>query len=248
MVGWEEPMPYGELHLFSRALRQTVPFAVVIPDPEFAGPGPYPALLQLHGGNDDYLSWPTKSKIRVHTEGEPLLVVMPNGGTSAWSDWVDPRLPMETFLIEELIPACRRMLPIREGRWAIGGNSIGGYGSLHLGLKHPDVFASVYAHSSVIFGHGSHPFPDHLAAETRAAEDLYLLAERDLSLPGRPVIGLDCGTEDYLLEEGRAFHRRLDAVGYSHAYEETPGGHTWFYWDEHFPAAMRQHLEVLAAG
>lgn len=246
MVGTEDLMPYGEMHLFSAALRQTVTFAFLVPEPPFAGPGPYPALLQLHGANDDYLSWSTKSKLRVHVEHLPMIVVMPNGGMTAWSDWMDPRMPMETFLMTELMPACESILPIREGRWAIGGNSMGGYGSLQMGLKHPDRFASIYAHSSVIYGHGVRELPPGIDPEEHAPDDLYRLAEQRVADERCPVLGMDCGTDDRLLPEGRAFHDHLERIGYPHSFGEVPGGHDWYYWDERFPTAVRQHLDVLA--
>jgi S-formylglutathione hydrolase FrmB len=234
------------MHLFSNALRQTVTFAFVIPEPPFAGPGPYPALLQLHGGNDDYLSWPTRSKLRVHVEHLPLIAIMPNGGMTAWSDWVNPQMPVETFLVKELIPACESILPIREGRWAVGGNSMGGYGSIHLGLKHPDRFASIYAHSSVIYGHGVRDLPPGLSLEDYASDDPYVLAGRRVDEGCCPVLGMDCGTDDRLREEGRAFHQHLEEIRYPHRFHVVPGGHDWYFWDERFPVAVRQHLEVFA--
>src|SRR5207302_671348 len=121
---------------------------------------------------------------------------------TAWSDWRDPRMPIETFLIKELIPACEWILPIRGGSWAVGGNSMGGYGSLHLGLKYPDRFASIYAHSSVIYGRGVRDLPPDVNREEYAADDPYLLAERRVADERCPVLGMDCGTDDQLLPEG----------------------------------------------
>jgi hypothetical protein len=53
----------------------------------------------------------------------------------------------EDFMIQELVPyidANFRTLPNRDSR-GIAGDFMGGYGALRLGMKHPDVFGSVYA-------------------------------------------------------------------------------------------------------
>ena len=68
--------------------------------------------------------------------------------------------------------------------------------------------------------------------ELQAGEsDLYRLADRVARAPGRPALWLDCGTEDELLPDSRAFHAHLDGLGYTHHYEERPGVHDWAYWD-----------------
>ncbi len=87
--------------------------------------------------------------------------------------------------------------------------------------------------------------PD-LTPETLDDADLLARTERAVVCPDRPRLSFDCGTEDPLLEENRAFHRHLARIGYPHHYAEHPGGHTWAYWDEHVREAICQHLAVLA--
>ena len=60
-----------------------------------------------------------------------------------------------------------------------------------------------------------------------------------------PRLSFDCGTEDFLLAENRAFHAYLDSLGLPHTYAEYPGGHTWPYWDLHVQEALVQHCAVL---
>jgi S-formylglutathione hydrolase FrmB len=64
-------------------------------------------------------------------------------------------------------------------------------------------------------------------------------------LDRKPVIAFDCGVDDQLIEENRAFHRHLEAIGPSHTYHEHTGGHTWDYWDLHVAEALEQHARVL---
>lgn len=55
----------------------------------------------------------------------------------------------ETHVVEELVPwvdRTYRTLATREHR-AVAGKSSGGYGALHLGMRHPDVFGALACHS-----------------------------------------------------------------------------------------------------
>lgn len=244
-------MALGELQFYSRALRRAVSFAFHVPDPVPGRSGPFPALLQLHGASDNHTSWVTRSKLPTYLDPLPLVVVMPDGALSSWSNWRlrDPSQRYEDFIMEDLIPACEHFFPIRPGTWAIGGLSMGGYGSLRLGLKYPERFASIYAHSSVFWGRDrAHQLMANLTDEERADADIYTHAARVVDGTRRPVLGLDCGTEDGLLDQNRAFHTYLETAGYAHEYREFPGGHTWEYWDEHVQHALRRHMAVFGPG
>jgi hypothetical protein len=62
----------------------------------------------------------------------------------------------EDFMIQELVPYMDtnfKTLPNRDSR-GIAGDHIGGYGAIRFGMKHPDVFGSVYAMNPVGTGSG----------------------------------------------------------------------------------------------
>jgi Putative esterase len=62
----------------------------------------------------------------------------------------------EDFMIQELVPyidANFRTLPQRDSR-GIAGDFMGGYGAIRFGMRHPDVFGSVYALHPVGTGSG----------------------------------------------------------------------------------------------
>jgi pimeloyl-ACP methyl ester carboxylesterase len=62
----------------------------------------------------------------------------------------------EDFMIQELVPyidANFKTLPHRDSR-GIAGDFMGGYGAIRFGMKHPDVFGSVYALGPVGTGSG----------------------------------------------------------------------------------------------
>jgi putative tributyrin esterase len=57
---------------------------VILPD---TGEGPFPVLVQLHGLTDDADAWIQRSNLVRHVAGLPLVVVLPDGGTSGYVNW-----------------------------------------------------------------------------------------------------------------------------------------------------------------
>ena len=49
---------------------------------------------------------------------------------------------------------------------------------------------------------------------------------------------LACGTEDGLLGVNRQFRDHLLRLGYDVTYEEGPGVHDWYFWDEYILKAL----------
>jgi len=75
---------------------------------------------------------------------------MPDAGTT-W--YVDRKEKMETAFIHDLIPDVEksfRVLTQRDGR-LIGGESMGGYGSLRFALKYPEMFRAAALLSPAIY-------------------------------------------------------------------------------------------------
>jgi putative tributyrin esterase len=62
-------------------------------------------------------------------------------------------------------------------------------------------------------------------APAGGTNDPYALAEQ-IDRQFLPALRIDCGLEDGLLEENRAFHRHLEQLAIPHEYEEFPGAHT----------------------
>jgi S-formylglutathione hydrolase FrmB len=80
------------------------------------------------------------------TKEFPSIVVSPNGASGYWSDWWNGGAggppEYETFVVDQLIPlidARFRTLADR-GHRAIAGVSMGGYGSIMIAARHPDLF------------------------------------------------------------------------------------------------------------
>lgn len=226
-------MAVATVQFMSNALWREVTYSVLIPEAHQVGPGPYPVLLQLHGGNQNYSVWLHYSTLRAQVAELPLLVVLPDGAQSRWANGGPPFTGYEDFLVQELPSHIRHLFPATAGKWAIGGNSMGGQGAVRIGLKYPHLFYSIWSHS------GGFPSADTLAAHwywagNPADLDCYAVVER-LDVAAMPLLSFDCGLDDHLLEDNRCFHSFLAARQVPHTYREHAGGHNWAYWNDICP-------------
>jgi S-formylglutathione hydrolase FrmB len=237
---------------FAEALQKHAQMVVLLPQ-DAPGGGPFPVFYLLHGLSDDHTIWSRRTSIERYVEGLPLIVVMPDGGRGFYTDAAEGAA-CESHVMDDVIGFVERFFPARSDRGGrcIGGLSMGGYGAVKLALKHADRFVSVTAHSGafdvrrLVEEHeGREEFVRIFGGEPGGGEeDPYALAarvERDLT----PAIRIDCGTEDFLIEENRAFHAHLERLGVPHQYEEFPGAHEWGYWDVHVQEALRFHAEAI---
>jgi S-formylglutathione hydrolase FrmB len=90
------------------------------------------------------------------TKDFPSIVVSPNGDSGYWSDWWNGGAggppEYETFVVDQLIPLIDerfRTLADR-GHRAIAGVSMGGYGSLMIAARHPDLFGEAASISGAV--------------------------------------------------------------------------------------------------
>lgn len=249
----------------SKLVGKTLPYNVVLPvdyDQPAAKAKRYPVLYLLHGLTGHYDNWTTHTKLSDYAAQYPLIIVTPEGNNGWYTD--SATVPMdkyETYILEELIPDVQRRYranATREGR-AIAGLSMGGYGALKFGVKHPEMFVFAASMSGALgaaswtekdlkspgvirdslmqtFGPANSP--------TRVANDLLRLA-REASSPQKtalPFLYLDCGTEDFLFTNNRDFAALLVELKIPHEYRQLPGTHNWQYWD----AEVQEVLKIAA--
>jgi len=150
------------------------------------------------------------------------------------------------------VDARYRTIPAREKR-GVSGLSMGGYGAMMLGLRHPDLFASIASHSGALSGpttKAGGEIGELLAkvfgpegSATREAYDLVRLI-RDLPEAKRPHIYIDCGAQDFLLDANRAYVAELAKLKVPYEYREVPGGHTFAYWKANVRYSLSRQLEA----
>jgi len=154
----------------------------------------------------------------------------------------------ERWIVDEVPLAAAVAVPEVSTRspLCLAGLSMGGFGALRLGGKHPHRFRAVSGHSSATH---KEQFRELLGARldawSDAEEDRSVLAALLRNRHTLPPIRFDCGTEDFLVEENRELHQALKAAGIVHVYKEFPGGHTWPYWEEHLADSLRFFAQAL---
>jgi S-formylglutathione hydrolase FrmB len=245
-------MIQSEVRFYSRHLGMRVSMNVLLPE---AGDGPFATLYLLHGLSDDHSIWNRLTRLEMFAWRLPMAIVMPQGfrgfytTNNAGPDYA-------RYINEDVVGEAERLFPLRRERAgrAIGGLSMGGYGALRVGLGWPDRFASIVSHSGAVMygttgqrteGPMSQQEYERIfgASPEGTDHDLVTLARR--AGTNLPAIAIDCGGDDFLLDQNRALHQRFDALKIPHAYEEFPGEHNWQYWDARLPEALARHAEAM---
>ena len=231
-----------QVQYYSAALQKQSAMVVVAPE---AREAPFQVVYLLHGLSDDQSIWQRRTSIERYAERYGLMIVMPDGGRSFYCNLPQGLGNYEQHLLDTVCYIDRLFPTVKDpsGR-GIGGLSMGGYGAMKLGLKFPEMFCSVAAHSGALdlaaLEGGDFPECRLLTEPLDAGNDCFALAAQT---GAKPAIRFDCGTDDFLLEQNRRFHAHLTTLNIAHVYEEFSGGHSWEYWDEHIDTALRFHRQ-----
>lgn len=243
--------PHVEFHTFeSKAARAKVSYHLYTPEAyDLEKERRFPVLYWLHGsggglaGIAPVSAW-FDAAIR---EGKipPMLVVFPNGlASSMWCDSKDGAVPMETIVIEELLPhidATFRTVAKREGR-IIEGFSMGGYGAARLGFKYPHLFGAV----SVLAGGpldldfagpratGNPAERERILKDTFGGDLDYYRAQHPITVAeqqadavrGKVRVRMAVGARDNTEPLNRAYSEHLKKLNIAHTFTIVPdGGH-----------------------
>jgi putative tributyrin esterase len=240
----------------SPSIQKTLKAGVVTPDGhQKKKNGPYPVLYLLHGYSGNFSDWlktpPQKDLLQRMADKYQLIIVTPDGGFSSWyyDSPVDKASQYETFITQELrgeVENKYKTISDRSGRF-ISGLSMGGHGALYLSARHPDLYVAAGSMSGALNVNGiAH---ENLLKSIEAVlgpkqENAALFRESSVvhMVPQLKASGvkfmIDCGVDDFLIEDNRELHRRLVYEKVPHEYIERPGAHTWPYWGN----ALEYHL------
>ncbi len=251
-------MAYYRIDYFSPSLRRQAAFEMLLPnDPRTDLPlpeNPYArrkmkTLFLLHGYTGKAGNWVPEYLAEKYN----FAIVMPSAENSFYLNGLSTGHDFQTLVGEELVNYVRRTfgLAARREDTFIAGMSMGGFGALHTGFAYPDTFGKIGALSSALIVHGiarMRPGEDNGVANydyyRECFGDLATVEERDanpevlvkklLARGGTlPEIYMCCGTEDFLLENNRAFHRFLEEEKVPHIYRESKGQHDMAFWSEY---------------
>ena len=244
--------------LYSEILGKEMRFSVYYPA-DFEPQKRYPVLYLLHGyagkesGNENSFNY--KGIVPKALESCSMFVVVPDGGVSWFLDSPYTDSKYESYFIRELLPFIDEKFPTLPDRQHRGicGVSMGGHGALTLAFKNPELFGSASSLSGIldILRHQNQWNLAQLLGplETnRAVWEANSALQLSRQWAGTPPIALfiDCGLNDYALQENRDFHRTLQELKIPHLYAENPGGHTMEYWydDGHLAEHLAFHNKM----
>jgi S-formylglutathione hydrolase FrmB len=234
----------------------------------------YPVLYFLHGlgGNEQVLlesgGMNEIEDLRAANKIGEFLVVAPNGGRTFYINSRDGRVRYEDFFIKEFIPFIEshyRIDTVGKER-GITGVSMGGYGALRFGLKYPELFGSVSAHSAALIDklprfEGSEDqtsgiarvlggsFGNPVDAKYWERESPFTMVRTGPKGAVLPIY-FDCGTDDdFGFNVGaQKFHDLLVSRGIPNEFHLYPGGHDMDYFADHLPASLEFHSRAFAVG
>src|SRR5205807_5554686 len=133
------------IQFHSALIGKTLPYNVILPpDYHVSRATRYPVLYLLHGLGGHYSDWITKTNVADYAARYRMIVVMPEGNDSWYTDSASvPTDKYESYILNELIPDVQERYRTIESRYGrgIAGLSMGGYGALTFGLKSPGTFA-----------------------------------------------------------------------------------------------------------
>ena len=256
--------------LESAILGRAVSYCVDLPSDYASSSARYPTLYFLHGLFEDERSWADRGGKEILDgllgQGQlgKFIVVAPDAGKTFYVNSSDGKVRYEDFFIQELVPAMDkkyRTLARREMR-AVSGTSMGGFGALHYGMRHPDVFSAASAQSAALVP----KFPDPWPTEGRwtfyarvlegpfgsPLNEAYFDTQNPLELAQHPetFAGLklyfDVGDHDrYGFEEGNELlDKTLTAEKFPHTFALRPGGHGWNYLADYMKYDLEFHWQA----
>jgi putative tributyrin esterase len=239
----------------SAALGRDMQYRVISPF-ETAGQK-LPVVYLLHGGGGGFRDWSNYSDVASFAEAG-LLLVMPEGECSYYTNAVDPTQDrFEDYITHDLISDVENRFPAAAGRAnrAIVGISMGGFGAVKIGLRHPDLFFFAGGISSAIdvprraFSFKRLQQSRHYnsifgpsGSQTRRDNDPFVLV-RTANPEAAPYFFLTCGEQEGLLPANREFAAFLAQRHFKFEFHTVHGGHDWNQWNAWLPSVFRSLSE-----
>jgi enterochelin esterase-like enzyme len=265
----QESKVFDDLTFKSQILKKDMKFSLYLPGGYETSNRRYPVLYLLHGGGGDHTDWIQLGNMQAITDAsvrtgqaEPMIIVMPDAGTTFYLNHIRGAYQYEDFFIKELIPHIDKTYRSRaEKRFrAIAGLSMGGFGSLLYSLHHPELFQSCYAMSAAVRTDeqiNQMTLPEFQRRYKTALGEikegdpritefwnqnsiLFLMKHLPEKQKTAVRFFLDCGDDDQSLYAGNSLlHNLMRDLKIPHEYRVRDGGHTWEYWRTALPEALQ---------
>jgi len=246
----------------SDLLKREIPYSVYLPPGYDHSQRSYPVVYLLHGYTDDESAWVQFGEVQKAADQgiadrtiPPMVIVMPDADSTWYVNDAEGAEPYEDAIFREFIPAVEETYRIRSEKQfrGVAGLSMGGYGTLVWGMRHPDMFAAAAAFSAgifteeamqemswgeyqvpfaPIFGGGKEP-ENRITDHFRAHSPLHLARTTSVDSLESVRWYIDCGDDDFLYEGNSRLHIILRDRDVSHEYRVRDGAHNWTYWRAH---------------
>ncbi len=212
----------------------------------------YPVLWLLHGTLGCYNDYLRRTNIELYATENDLIVVMPSGGNSNYSNWNNMIPPFRVFdyLTEELMPLIYGWFPASDKREDnyICGLSMGARGSSKYAFNHPDKFAGCACMSGVpsdidwLLEDPDNPMAAREMITVREAggidayrnsyENVWAKVEEVAKMADPPKFYFCCGTDDGVYPRYLHFKEYAQKIGLKATFDEREGyAHEWRFWE-----------------
>ena len=236
------PIPVEHLYFHSEILGVDKNFSVMLPKSYTKEPDrKYPVVYMLHGAGENGWEW---ANIPVSMISEAITMIT-NDGTAAECIVVFPNAneggkqgyfnqegwKYEDYFFKELIPVIEKRYRViaDKGHRAIGGLSMGGGGSFNYGMRHPDMFSSVYAISAAVS-----PVAFNNEAQNPAVLPANMngghYSPEQIEAAKSVNFVLDCGDDDFLFDANVATYQLMKKNGMKVQFRCFDGAHASYYW------------------
>ena len=257
------------LKVKSTTLGKDVEYSIYLPADYDKSNRRYPVLYLLHGYTDDETGWSQFGEAQIigdrlmqNGEAAPMIIVMPDGGVSWYINSYDGKTKYEDFFVKEFIPhidATYRTRTTKQYR-AIAGLSMGGYGTLIMATKHPDLFAAAAPLSSGVFtddeimkaeertwnvvlgelyGKKELTGKDRLTDHYNNNSILKIIETGNADELKKVRYYIDCGDKDFLIKGNMALHSVMIDKKIPHEFRVREGVHNWTYWRTALPEVLK---------
>lgn len=238
-VARQFPSPIEHLYFHSDILNFDKSFTVLLPKSYKSDTDrKYPVVYMLHGAGENDWEWANIPSMMINEavtqmvndgSAAEMIIVFPNATEGNRGYYNNGDWKYEDYFFKELMPFIEKNYRViaDKGHRAIGGLSMGGGGSFNYGMRHPELFSSVYAMSAAVRGDikrvedSSHP-SDIMGDNFYTAEQIE--AAKSVNFV------LDCGDDDFLINQNFACYQSMKQEKMNVQFRCYDGAHASYYW------------------
>ena len=258
-LGYSQGIVKEKQVIKSAILNKDVHYSIYLPSDYNTSQRAYPVTYLLHGYGDADDGWIQYGEVNRLADDAistgkipPMIIVTPDGFTGFYINSADGKLNYEDFFVKELIPYIEKTYKVKTERKfrAIAGLSMGGYGSMILALKHPDLFVAAAPLSAAIWtdndiinlqdGMYNSLFSSSMGTNLKGKDRLTsswlnnsvfgIIEKKTKDELSTVRYWIDCGDDDFLTIGNAELHIALTKKNVPHEFRMRDGAHNWTYW------------------